>query len=104
MSNRAWLAVKRWQLVLSQRNPGDRYEVGQAGPHFLRKPFTVESLARKIREVLDEPVADERVPTRCLERDSVEGYLATWPVILWVGGSRSGDSEAEATSAPSYGV
>ncbi len=57
-------------------NPVDRYDVAQAGPHFLRKPFTVESLARKIREVLDAPIAEERVLTGCLDQESVDGCPA----------------------------
>jgi two-component system cell cycle sensor histidine kinase/response regulator CckA len=39
-------------------NPVDRYEFAQTGPRFLTKPFTVESLSQKIREILDEPLSE----------------------------------------------
>jgi two-component system, cell cycle sensor histidine kinase and response regulator CckA len=57
----------------------DRYEVAQGGPYFLGKPFTVESLSQKIREVLDEPVAEEMVPAGFNAQDS--GAEGAWPSV-----------------------
>jgi two-component system, cell cycle sensor histidine kinase and response regulator CckA len=60
-------------------NRVDRYEFAQGGPYFLGKPFTVESLSQKIREVLDEPAAEEMVSAGFNAHDSrAEGG---WPSV-----------------------
>jgi PAS domain S-box-containing protein len=56
-------------------NPVDRHEVVKAGPCFLRKPFTVQSLSQKIREILDESVPERAVQAGCIEQESAAGRI-----------------------------
>ena len=54
-------AMKALYMSGYSGNPDDHHDIALAGRDFLRKPFTLERLAKKIREVLDEAVAQEEV-------------------------------------------
>ncbi len=59
-------------------NPLDGYEIVPARSHFLRKPFTVQSLSLKIREVLDELLSQEMVLGGCCATQCLSESAASW--------------------------